>query len=80
MNTYRTPCARPTLRSLAGLSLVAAVLGLGSAPASAACTVLDQPPGQMIAPFAPFDGQINPGNPDGLDQPVVPALCRPDAP
>lgn len=79
MNTdHRNLAARRVLPI--ALLVTASSLALATPGEATGCTVLDQPPGQMIARVAPFNGQINPGNPNGLDAPVVPTLCRPDAP
>jgi hypothetical protein len=80
INKHRTTSARRALLPLAGVTLVATALGLTGTPASARCTFGGRPPGQMVALVAPFDGEINPGNPYGLEDPVVPTVCRPDQP
>lgn len=68
-------------RLVAAGALAAAALAVGTSTTAAAagegCTIFGTEPGQMIRKVAPFDGQINPGHPVGIDGPIVPALCRP---
>lgn len=79
MHTHHHTIRARRLAPVAAVLTVAA-LGLAGPSEAAGCTVLDQPPGQTIARVAPFNGQISPGNPYGLDEPVVASICRPDTP